>query len=63
MKKVTVKINRKGETTVETDGFNGVGCKDVIKQVVAAMGAKELESTEKAEFFQVAETEKVSTTW
>ncbi len=56
MKNVKVCITRDGKARVETSGFTGGACSDVIAKVQEALGATELSNQPKAEFF-ACETE------
>lgn len=55
MKKVTLSIDKNGKATIETAGYTGGACKDVIAQVQKAMGAQALSEENKPEFFGVVE--------
>ena len=55
MKQVKLSIDKNGKATIETAGYVGGECKDVIAQVQKAMGAQTLEEETKPEFFGLVE--------
>lgn len=58
--KIEVTIDEKGDPTVEVVGYTGKGCKDLTKNIEAALGAVK-ETTEKPEFYK-QEQKNVATT-
>lgn len=62
MKKVTVSVDKNLKTTVETEGFQGSGCADVIDGVQRAMAAQTVKDDKKPEFYaEICATDGVRT--
>lgn len=55
MKKIQLSIDKDGKATIETAGFVGGACKDVVAQVQKAMGAVVISEENTPEFFAVVE--------
>ena len=57
---INVTIDEKGNPTVEVEGYTGKGCKDITKNIEAALGAV-TETTEKPEFYRQEQKNVAST--
>lgn len=57
-KTVKVTINKKGDVTVDLDGFHGEGCKAIVEALTAAAGGEVTSMEAKPEFYEPAEREK-----
>jgi len=55
MKKVIVKIDSKGKSTIEVSGTPGASCLTVVESITKALGAKVVDDKKTPEFFE-AET-------
>jgi hypothetical protein len=51
MKKVTVKIDKKGKSTIEVSGSPGSSCLVVINKITEALGAKVADEKKTPEFY------------
>lgn len=53
MKTITVKVGKKGETTIEGHGFEGPSCQTAIDRLKQAIGQQVGDARLKPEFYQV----------
>lgn len=61
MKTIEIIVSPKGETKLETKGFNGSGCQDASRAFEAALGAK-TSDTVTSEFYADPEVNTIETT-
>jgi len=58
--KINVTIDEKGNPTIEVVGYTGKGCKEITKDIEAALGVV-TETTEKPEFYRQEQKNVAST--
>jgi hypothetical protein len=64
MKQVTVTVSKQGVASIETSGFQGNGCTDIIEGVTRALGAQVVSDDKKPEFFvEDCQADHVRTNW